>query len=119
MTFAKNINRICAERGTNLTTVVREVKGSSSFTSAINKGSLPKETEMVEMANMLGCTVMDFFADVGSPRTKALVFDDDTSDILRIYYSLSRREKHEFMSMVYNFDHQDEDEDDYEKTAAY
>lgn len=119
MTFAKNINRICAERGTNLTTIVKEVKGSSSFTSAINKGSLPKETEMVEMANMLGCTVMDFFADVGNPRTKALVFDEDTCDILRIYYSLSRREKHEFMSMVYNFDHQEDDEDDLETTATY
>lgn len=47
MSFKENINRICLERGTNLTAVVKEVKGSSSFTSAINKGSLPKEEEMV------------------------------------------------------------------------
>lgn len=31
MTFAENIKRICAERGTNLTTVVKKVKGSSSL----------------------------------------------------------------------------------------
>lgn len=64
MTFAENINRICAERGTNLTAIVKQVKGSSSFTSRINnEGSLPKEAEMVEMAKLLGCSVMDFFAD--------------------------------------------------------
>lgn len=34
MSFKENINRICLERGTNLTAVVKEVKGSSSFTSA-------------------------------------------------------------------------------------
>ena len=28
MTFAENINRICAEKGTNLTAIVEAVKGS-------------------------------------------------------------------------------------------
>ena len=64
MTFAENINRICAEKGTNLTAIVKAVKGSSSFATAINtKGSLPKESEMLEMAKLLECSVMDFFAD--------------------------------------------------------
>lgn len=36
MTFAENINRICAEQGTNLTSIVKKVKGSTSFTTAIN-----------------------------------------------------------------------------------
>lgn len=63
MSFKENINRICLERGTNLTAVVKEVKGSSSFTSAINKGSLPKEEEMVAMAKILHCSVIDFFMD--------------------------------------------------------
>lgn len=44
MTFAENINCICAEKGTNLTAIVKAVKGSSSFATAINiNGSLPKE----------------------------------------------------------------------------
>lgn len=34
MTFAENINRICAEKGTNLTAIVKAVKGSSSFATA-------------------------------------------------------------------------------------
>ena len=56
MSFKENINRICLERGTNLTAVVKQVKGSSSFTSSINKGSLPKEDEMVQMAKILNCS---------------------------------------------------------------
>lgn len=64
MTFAENINRICAEKGTSLTALVKTVKGSSSFATAINtKGSLPKESELLEMAKILGCSVMDFFKD--------------------------------------------------------
>ena len=72
MTFAENINRICAEKGTNLTAIVKAVKGSSSFATAINtKGSLPKESEMLEMAKLLECSVMDFFADEEDlPETK-------------------------------------------------
>lgn len=118
MTFAENIKRICAERGTNLTAVVKEVKGSSSFTSAINKGSLPKESEMVEMAKLLGCSVMDFFADEEDIEPSVTAHDEDESDILRVFRSLSRRTKHEFMSMVYEFENREELEGDKDNTAA-
>lgn len=54
MTFAENINRICAEKGTNLTAIVKAVKGSSSFATAINtKGSLPKESEELQDTSVL------------------------------------------------------------------
>lgn len=118
MTFAENINRICAERGTNLTTVVKAVKGSSSFTTQINKGSLPKEHEMLEMAKILNCSVMDFFADEEDLEPQANAHDEDENDILRVYRSLSRRAKHEFMSMVYEFENRNELEGDKDKTAA-
>mgnify|MGYP000106787390 FL=1 len=118
MTFAENINRICAERGTNLTAVVKAVKGSSSFTTQINKGSLPKEHEMLEMAKILNCSVMDFFADEEDLEPQENAHDEDENDILRVYRSLSRREKHEFMSMVYEFENRNELEGDKDKTAA-
>lgn len=120
MTFAENINRICATKGTSLTTVVKAVKGSSSFATAINtKGSLPKESEMLEMAKILGCSVMDFFADEEDvPQTAAVPADEDEEDILRIYRGLSRRAKHEFMSMVYEYENREELEGDKETTAA-
>ncbi len=107
MLFAKNINRICKERGTTLTALVKQVKNSSSGTTAINKGYLPKEAEMLEYAKILDCSVMDFFSDDDeeitiSPR------DEDEKDILRVYRSLSRRGKHEFMAMVYEYENNKE-----------
>lgn len=112
MTFADNIKRICAERGTNLTAIVKQVKGSSSFTTQINKGSLPKESEMLEMAKLLGCSVMDFFADEEDLAPQNEPQNEDEADILRIYRSLSRRAKHEFMSMTYEFENREDLEGD-------
>lgn len=108
MTFKENINRICAERGTNLTAVITKVKGFSSMTTAINKkGSIPKETDLIALARELDCSVMDFFADEEDiPPVKPR--DEDEEDILRIYRGLSRRAKHEFMSMVYEFENREE-----------
>ena len=108
MTFAENIKRICAEKGTNLTAVVKKVKGSSSFVTAINKGSLPKESELLEFAKELGCSVMDFFANEEDLVPQPKPQNEDEQDILKIYRSLSRRAKHEFMSMVYEFENRKE-----------
>lgn len=117
MSFKENINRICLERGTNLTTVVKQVKGSSSFTSSINKGSLPKEDEMVQMAKILNCSVIDFFMDEEDLAPQNESQNEDEADILRIYRSLSRRAKHEFMSMAYEFEHREELEGDKESST--
>lgn len=114
MSFADNIKRICAEKGTNLTSIVKQVKGSSSFTTQINHGSLPKEREMVEMAKLLGCSVMDFFTDEEDITQPITPQNEDEQDILNIYRSLPRRAKHEFMSMVYDFENKQELEGDRE-----
>ena len=117
MSFRENINRICIQRGTNLTAVVKQVKGSSSFTSAINKGSLPKEDEMVEMAKILHCSVLDFFLDEEDLAPHNEPQNEDEKDILRVYRSLSRRTKHEFMAMVYEFENREELEGDKESST--
>lgn len=117
MSFRENINRICIQRGTNLTAVVKQVEGSSSFTSAINKGSLPKEDEMVEMAKILHCSVLDFFMDEEDLAPQNEPQNEDEKDILRVYRSLSRRTKHEFMAMVYEFENREELEGDKESSA--
>ena len=104
MAFKENINRICAERGTNLTAIVKAVKGSSSFATSINNGSLPKEHEMVEMAKLLNCSVIDFFLD----EEDFAPAEGKDEDILRVFRSLSRRTRHEFMSMVYEFENREE-----------
>ena len=45
---------------------------------------------------------MDFFADDDTDEVRPS--NDDERDILGIYRNLPRRDKHEFMSTIYNFD---------------
>lgn len=106
MTFAENINRICAEKGTNLTAVIRQIKnGQSSYTTAINKkGSIPNQEELLALAEILDCSVMDFFVDAEDLANEITPNNEDEKDILRIYRQLSRRNQHEFMAMVYSFE---------------
>lgn len=118
MTVAENIKRICLKRGTNLTALVKKVKGSSSFVTAINKGSMPKESELLEFARELNCSVMDFFADEEDLALRAEPENEDEQDILKIYRGLPRRAKHEFMSMVYEFENRKELEGDKESSAV-
>ena len=63
MTFKENVNRICKENNTNLTTVMKNLGVSPSKVTSINNGFLPKEDMMVKMAKELNCSVMDFFVD--------------------------------------------------------
>lgn len=117
MTFRENLNRICKERGTNLTTVVKELGISTSKVTAINKGSIPSEDMLLSFARHLECSVMDFFADEEDfHETKPA--NEDEEDLLRIYRGLSRRAKHEFMSLAYEFEKREELEGDKGTSAA-
>ena len=74
---------------------------------------------MMMLANKLNCSVMDFFADeedlaITPPKPR----DEDEEDILRVYRALSRRNKHEFMAMVYDFEARKELEGDSGNSTA-
>lgn len=121
MTFRENLNRICKEKGTNLTRMVKELGISSSKVTAINKGSIPSEEMLLNFAKHLDCSVMDFFYDKEDDEdrlTEPITTDEDLKDLIRIYNSLSRRTKHEFMSMVYEFENRKELEGDKESASA-
>lgn len=117
MTFSENLKRICTQKGTNPTTLCKELGLSTSKVSAWNNGSLPKQEVMLQLAKLLGCSVMDFFADEDELH-EAPKQDEDEADILRVYRSLSRRNKHEFMAMVYEFENRKEFEGDNGVSAA-
>ena len=108
MTFRENLNRICTERGTKLTPMLKKLQFSSSKATAINKGQIPKEEDLHKIAEFLGCQVADFFAEDPAPPID--IFgrdeprDEDEAEIVRIFRTLSRRERHEFMSTVYEFE---------------
>ena len=114
MDFATNLKRLCESKGTSPTAVCLSLGLSSSKVNLWNKGSLPKPTVLVQLANALDCTVMDFFADdddmrkmkdaIRSELKVEFGLDDDERDIIRLYRLLTRKQKHEFMSKAYQFE---------------
>lgn len=117
MKFADNLNRICKEQGTTVTTILKEMGVSTAKVTMWNNGSLPKQDMLLRLAEKLNVSVMDFFADEEDLEKKTPE-NEDEQDILRIYRGLSRRQKHEFMAMVYDFEDKTELERDKEETQA-
>lgn len=108
--FGKNLKRICNAQGTSPTKVVVELGYSNSKVNMWNNGSLPKAEMLVKLAEKLNCSVMDFFKteDEWDIPSEVKPTNEDEEDILRVYRSLSRRSKHEFMSMVYTLENREE-----------
>lgn len=100
MAFAEGLNKVCKEKGTTPTALLKSMGLSTSKVTMWNNGSLPKEEIMVALAKQLGCSVMDFFMD----ETDAAPADDDEIEIITTFRKLDRKARHEFMAMVYDFD---------------
>lgn len=118
MDFATNFKRICTEKGTNPTSVCKELGVSTSKVNLWNNGSLPKQEMLLRLAQHLGCSVMDFFADEDDLLRAAKPENDDEFDILRVFRMLDRRTKHEFMSMVYEYENKAELQGDKGETGS-
>ena len=104
MDFATNFKRICDEKGVSRTRVCQELGLSTSKVNLWNNGTLPKPDVLVKLAQYLGCQVMDFFDEGGCTENKVVELDDDEKDIIRLFRTLSRKEKHEFMSKAYTYE---------------
>lgn len=106
MDFATNLKRICEEKGTTPTRLCKELGLSTNKVSLWNKGGIPKADVMKRLAEKLGCSVMDFFADEGESPISNVEFalDEDERDIIRLFRMLDRKQKHEFMSKAYAFE---------------
>lgn len=117
MLFGENLNRICKAKHTTPTAICKELGLSTSKVSAWNNGSLPKQEVMLQIAKQLGCSVMDFFADE-EDLVAVVPADEDEKDILRTFRTLSRKQKHEFMAMVYEYENREELDGDKDTTAA-
>lgn len=118
MKFADNLNRICKEKGTTVTALLKKMNVSTAKVTMWNNGSLPKQEMLLRLAKELECSVMDFFADEEDLAKKIEPENEDEEDILRIYRALSRRDKHEFMAMVYEFENRKELEGDKDNASA-
>ena len=62
MTFQENLNRICKEKGTTLTTLVKGMGLSTSKVSRWKEGALKKQQMLLRLAKEVYWSVMDFFA---------------------------------------------------------
>lgn len=82
-----------------------------------NGRSMPTAIKLDILANYLDCSV-DYLLgrtdniSVYEPFTSQSevlqpILNEDEQDILRIYRSLTRRDKHEFMTMIYNYETRD------------
>ena len=117
MSFQENLNRICKSRGTTLTALIKQMGYSTSKVTRWNEGSLPKQEVLKELADILKCSVKDFFDDE-LELSEIKPQNEDEDDILRVFRSLSRKSKHEFMAMVYEFENKQELEGDRASASA-
>ena len=106
MNFAENLKRICDDRGTTPTAVLKDMGVATSKVTMWNNGSLPKQEMLLRLARYLNCSVMDFFADDDYINNTSMQdgLDEDEKEIVRIFRSLDRRSKHEFMNTAYDYE---------------
>lgn len=103
MTFKENLNRICRERGTKLTPVLKNLGYSTSKATAINNGQIPKEDTLLELAKYLHCSVMDFFADEEDlkPQTDFVFKDENEQVLIDGYRNLPKSQQYKLMAYYY------------------
>lgn len=123
MSFYENLKRVCYERGTTPTSILKKMGIPTSRVGTWKKGGIPKQDVIVALAQEIGCTVMDLFwseadtarleaaAEVEREIEAARVADDDEKDLIELFRKLNRRDRHAFMNMIYEFENRLEDRD--------
>ena len=126
MLFYKNYDAICRQRGTSASAAAMAIgrsKGAASNWKT--NGTLPKEDELIALANHLNCYVSDFFRQPGEPQSayaqimddypleepseklppveEEEPLDDYQNDFLTVYETLSPKDRMRLMNMVYGF----------------
>lgn len=57
MNFADNLKRICTERGTSPTALLKSMGVATSKVAMWNSGSLPKQEMLIRLVKELDCSV--------------------------------------------------------------
>ena len=68
--FYNNVQSLCRERGTSLTTMAREIGISTGLPSFWKKGTIPKADTLQKIADYFGVTVNDLLSDPGEAPSK-------------------------------------------------
>lgn len=122
--FWDNFERICRTAGTTPSGACVAVGfGKNRPSNWKRTGTLPKQDELYILADYLECEIADFFKDWGTApqgsweaeRMRRIEneakntpsytdLDDYEIDMIRIYRSLSAKERAKLMTAVYEFD---------------
>lgn len=102
MTFYENLQRICSNKNTTPTAVLRDLGVSTSKITRWKNGALPKADMITRLAKALECQSMDFFMDENDlkPITE---LNDDELFFIRFYRDLQTPDKHRLMVLIYDF----------------
>lgn len=119
--FYENFERLCKRADLSPSAAVQKIGLNKNASGAWKKyHTIPKEQQLSDLAELLGCKVSDFFADPDAPRYPSyermvemkLVdgewevggdLDENEREILSAYGKMSNRERNEFMNIVYEF----------------
>lgn len=126
MLFYNNYDAICRSRNTSASAAAMAIgrsKGAASNWKT--NGTLPKEDELIALANHLNCYVSDFFRQTGEPQsaysqmmedypieepegklppaTDEEPLDEYEQDFLTLYESLAPKSRMKLMNAVYEF----------------
>lgn len=127
--FSDNFERICKQEGTTPSAAVMAIgRGKSAASDWKRNGTLPKENELIALAQLLHCSVSDFFADenkmrFGTSEESAINnmyaqayfdqiedyleserIDENEEELLRIYNECTKKQKAQLMLLVYDFE---------------
>lgn len=120
--FMKNFERICKAEGVSPSAAVLAIgRGKSTASDWKRNHTIPKEDELVALAQHLHCSVADFFSDGSGMRfgtseesainalyqardDEALDLDENEEELLRIYGECSKKQRAKLMMLVYDFE---------------
>ena len=119
MLFYKNFDAICRSRGTSANAAALAIGRSKSSASAWKRnGTLPREEELLMLADHLNCYVSDFFRQPGEPWSSFAQMmdgeplgepikllkdelDEYETDLLSIYGKLSPKDRLGLLQFAY------------------
>ena len=94
--FAENLNRICKEKGTTVSTVLKELGLSTSKVTLWNNGSLPKLEIIDKLAQHLNVFASDFFSHPSEYEVKTQSQLHDLTESVRIVTRAMNKPREEF-----------------------
>lgn len=109
--FSENFEAICKKRKKSPSAAVLAIgRGKSTASDWKKNHTIPKEKELLELANLLDCEVADFFRTDGdysfleAPDGAEEQENQDIDDFVSIYNACSNRQRNQLMHFVYDFE---------------